>query len=112
MFALFYSSLRFTEGGREGGTDLPIQNYMDIDEISIRKQNLSRNEASPSRFTGGGARGWVPIEGARIFQFLKVKEQNLPQGKILLLPNGRQDAARLKHGECFDLCGGRLKALP
>ena len=39
MFALFYSSLRFTEGGREGGPDLPIQNYMDIDEISIRKQN-------------------------------------------------------------------------
>ena len=78
MFALFYSSLRFTEGGREGGTDLPIQNYMDIDEISIRKQNLSRNEASPSRFTGGGARGWVPIEGARIFQFLKAKEQKSP----------------------------------
>ena len=39
--AHFNSSLRFTEGGREGGPDLQIQNYLDIGKISIRKQNLS-----------------------------------------------------------------------
>ena len=64
MFALISSPSLFKGRGWGMGPDLPIQNYMDIDEISIRKQNLSRNEASPSRFTGGGARGWVPIKGA------------------------------------------------
>ena len=33
------SSLRFTEGGREGGPDLQIQNYMDIGKYSVRAQN-------------------------------------------------------------------------
>ncbi len=33
------SSLRFTEGGREGGPYLQIQNYMDIGKYSVRAQN-------------------------------------------------------------------------
>ena len=61
------SSLRFTEGGWEGGPDLQTQNYIRIDIISIQKLNSSRDEVSPSPLRGGGARGWVPIEGARIF---------------------------------------------
>jgi len=64
--ALSGSSLRFTEGGREGGPDLQIQNYMDIGKDSIRKQNLSRNEV-PRPCLRGGGRGGVPIEGARNF---------------------------------------------
>ena len=68
-FVHLNSSLRFTEGGREGGPDLQMQNYMDIDKISIRKYNFRRNEASPAPFRGGGARGWVPIKGRRIFRF-------------------------------------------
>ena len=33
------SSLRFTEGGREGGPDLQIRNYKDIGKDSVRAQN-------------------------------------------------------------------------
>ena len=93
------------------GPDLPIQNYMDIGKIDVAEQNLSTRDV-PRLGLRGGVRGGVPLCGARIFQFLRRRSKNLPQGKILLLPNGRRDAARLKHGECFDLCGGRLKALP
>ena len=49
------------------GPDLQIQNYLDIGKINVAERNLSRNEASPSPFRGGGAREWVPIKGARIF---------------------------------------------
>ena len=42
-----------------------MQNCMDIGKINVIKLYSSAREASPSRFTGGGARGRVPIEGAR-----------------------------------------------
>ena len=51
------------------GPYLPIQNYLDIGTNSVAAYNLSTCGASPSRFTGGGARGWVPIKGARISTF-------------------------------------------
>ena len=40
-----------------------------------------------------------------------MKERKSPPGEILPLPKRRRDAAVSKHGECFDLCGGRLKEL-
>ena len=46
---------------------MQMQNYMDIGKDSVANHNLSRNKASPSRFTGGGARGWVPIKGRANF---------------------------------------------
>ena len=61
-----------TEPQREGcrvGSLFQIHNYTDIGNINITKQNSSTREASPSRFTGGGARGWVPLEGAQFYRF-------------------------------------------
>ena len=59
------------------GPDLPIQNYMDIGKIDGAEQNLSTREV-PRLGLRGGVRGGVPLEGARIFQFLKAKEQKSP----------------------------------
>ena len=108
MFALISSPSMFKGRGWGMGPDLPIQNYMDIDEISIRKQNLSRNEASPSRFTGGGARGWVPIKGAS-FSFFNGEgakstsrgdrvNTSLHSGSIDSVQNVEASFAILKHG--------------
>lgn len=55
--------------GAGWGPFLQIQNYMDIDNINAAKENSSTRKASPSRFTGGGVRGWVPLEGARFYRF-------------------------------------------
>jgi hypothetical protein len=52
---------------------------MDIGIINVAEQYSSTNEASPSPFRGGGARGWVPIKGAKFFNFLLVKEQKSPE---------------------------------
>ena len=59
--------------GAGWGPDLQIQNHVVICKIHIAEQNLSRNEASPAPFRGGGTRGRVPIEGARKF---KLKQNN------------------------------------
>ena len=100
MFALISSPSLFKGRGWGMGPDLPIQNYMDIGKIDVAEQNLSTREV-PRPGLRGGVRGGVPIEGARIFQFLRRRSKNLPQGKILLLPNGRRGAARLKRRRKF-----------
>jgi len=72
---------------------LKMQNYMDIDKISIRKYNFRRNEASPAPFRGGGARGWVPIKGRRIFRFFRVKERKVLAKASTFTPSKRSAEA-------------------
>ena len=77
MFALLSSPPRFTRRGWGRCPDLQMQNYLDIGKINVAEQNSSTRKVPRPGLRGGG-RGGVPIEGARIFQFLKAKEQKSP----------------------------------
>ena len=78
MFALFYSSLRFTEGGREGGSDLPTQNYKDIGEITISAQNYTdrKTSALPMKKPSRLREGWVGSQ-----RILKIEHNKKPRHK-------------------------------